>query len=133
MAFYIVTYMLARMFLGDFSKPNSETFASIKIMMTFSQNLYILAKMEQTRTKNHNEAKMTSFFDKLLYFVNPGEWIFDFDCYLVSKDPEDYEYPGQMSEQKYLHRLLVTIFMPVMLFITNVLVIWFLTFLVKQC
>jgi len=35
-AFYIVTYMLARMFLGDFSKPNSETFASIKIMMTFT-------------------------------------------------------------------------------------------------
>lgn len=89
--------------------------------------------MEQTRTKNSNEAEMTSFFDKLLYFVNPGEWIFDFDCYLLSKDPEEYDYPGQMSEQKYLHRLLATIFMPVMLFITNVLVVWFLTFLIKQC
>ena len=133
LGFFMVTYMLARMFLGDFSKPNSETFATIKIMMTFGQTLLILSKMEQTRTKKFIEADLTSLIYQLVYYVNPGEWLFDFDCLLTSLDPGQYDYSGQVYEQKYLNRLLTTIFMPAILFTANVFIVWALTMIVKQC
>mmetsp|Transcript_8885 Transcript_8885/g.10904 ORF Transcript_8885/g.10904 Transcript_8885/m.10904 type:complete len:186 (+) Transcript_8885:2389-2946(+) len=122
-SFYAFCYTLGRLFLGGFSKPNSESLASVKILLTFGQTLFIISKMEQTRTKNLTEASMTSFLDTLIFYLNPGEWIFDFDCLFMSLEPE----------QKYLNRLLLTIFMPMILLIANIVTIWFLTFMVKQC
>lgn len=49
-------------------------------MISFAQLLAIISKMEAGRTEIAEEASMQSFMDKLVYYTNPGEWIFDFDC-----------------------------------------------------
>ena len=74
--------------------------------------------------------------DKLVYYTNPGEWIFDFDCLFTSaqlESGEDYDLEESIQRQKFLNRLLLTIFMPLILLVSNVVIIWLLTFCIKQC
>ena len=61
--------------------------------------------------------------DHLIYYVCPENWILDFDCLLSGMSPEDH----------FLARLMLTIFMPPLLMVINVVLIWFLTFFIKFC
>ena len=135
-AFYLFCYTLGRIFLRGFSAPNSETLGAIKILLTFFQTMSIVSKMEGTRNKFGTEAEMQSTMDAILYYANPGEWLFDFDCLLIS--PEDLDADvienfESIAAQKYIRRLLPTIFMPLVLLIANILSIWMITFCVKLC
>lgn len=87
LCFYLFVYVVGRVFLDGFSDPNSETLSSIKILLTFAQTMAIVSRMEATRTKISGEEEMQTFMDTLIYYTNPGEWLFDFDClFLTSED-----------------------------------------------
>lgn len=95
----------------------------MRIFLTMLQMLAILNKMETTSTKRSGEAFIQTFFDYTLYFLLPENWVMDFDCLLVDLEPQD----------KYFMRLMGTIFLPPLLLVINVLMIFVLTFCVKLC
>jgi len=142
-SFYMFCYILGRVFLRGFSDSNSESLASIKILLTFIQTMTIVSKMEATRTKVEKEADMQDTMDSMLYWMNPGEWLFDFECLFVSPGfgADDSETDTEIvidsiesiNQTKYIKRLLLTIFMPLILLVANIVIIWMLTFCVKQC
>lgn len=119
--FALTCYLISRFLLQSLNKQNQETVAAIRILLTFTQLMTILSKMDNMSSKNLGELSLQQLLDKLLYYVCPEQWIFDFDCLVSGKSPED----------AYLLRLLVTVFMPLPLIVIDIVMIWIITFIIK--
>ena len=87
------------------------------------QTLSILKKFEPTETKIGGELALQTFMDKLIFFTQPQEWIYDWECLLQGSD----------AKELFFIRLILTLTMPITLLVTNVIMIWMITFFVKFC
>ena len=121
--FAIFCYWISRLINRSFNKQNQESIAAMRIFLTMLQMIAILNKMETTSTKRGGEAIIQTFLDRLLHFLQPENWVMDFDCVLVGYEPQE----------KYFMRLMCTIFLPPLLLVINVLMIFMLTFCIKLC
>lgn len=120
-AFYC--YWISRLINRSFANQNQESIAVMRIFLTMFQMIAILNRMESMNTRYSGDGDLQWLLDNLLYYILPENWLMDFDCLLVGLEPQE----------KFFTKLMVTIFLPAILLLINVLMIFILTFCVKLC